>query len=67
MKKNMGNADRAIRLVIAAVLVGLFFTGIIEGTLGVVALVVAGIFTLTTLVGFCPLYTIFGLNSCSKS
>jgi len=64
MKKNMGVTDRAIRLVIAAVLIGLYFSGTVTGTLGVIALVVGGVFTLTTLVGFCPLYTLVGINTC---
>ncbi len=65
MKKNMGSADRIIRLVIAAVLGFLFYNGTISGTLGIVAVVVAGVFALTSLVSFCPLYTALGINTCS--
>ncbi|MFN4315438.1 MAG: DUF2892 domain-containing protein [Chitinophagaceae bacterium] len=64
MKKNMGNADRIIRILIAAVLAGLYFGGVVSGTLGIVLLVVAGVFLLTSFVGFCPLYTLVGLNTC---
>ncbi len=64
MKKNMGNADRIIRTVIAVIIAVLYFTGTITGTLGLVLLVLAGIFVLTSLVSFCPLYTLFGLNTC---
>lgn len=64
MKKNMGNADRIIRTIIAVVIAVLYFTGTITGTLGLVLLVLAGIFVLTSLVSFCPLYTLFGLNTC---
>ena len=64
MKKNMGSADRVIRLIVAVALVVLYFTGIITGTLGIVALVIAGIFTLTSFVSFCPLYAIFGIRTC---
>jgi hypothetical protein len=67
MKKNMGVTDRAIRLVIAAVLIGLYFSGTVTGTLGVIALIVGGVFTLTTLVGFCPLYTLVGMNTCPRA
>jgi len=67
MKKNMGVTDRAIRLVIAAVLIGLYFSGTVTGTLGVIALVVGGVFTLTTLFGICPLYTLVGMNTCSRA
>jgi hypothetical protein len=64
MKKNMGNLDRVIRLLIAAVLVGLIFTNVVEGTLGIILLVVAGVFTLTSFISFCPLYTLIGFSSC---
>jgi uncharacterized membrane protein len=65
MKKNMGTADRIIRLVIAAVVGVLFFMGIIPGVLGIVLLVLAGIFVLTSFISFCPLYAPFGLSTCS--
>lgn len=64
MKKNMGSADRAIRLLVAAVLVVLYFSGTVTGTLGVVGLVVAAIFALTSTVSFCPIYTIIGVKTC---
>lgn len=66
MKQNMGSIDRILRIVIAAVFVVLYFNGIVTGTVGIILLVLAGVFVLTSLVGFCPLYTIFGLNTCSK-
>lgn len=65
MKKNMGSADRIIRLIIAAVLGFLFYNGTISGTLGIVAVVAAGVFALTSLVSFCPLYPLLGINTCS--
>ncbi len=65
MKKNMGGADRMIRLIIAAVLVYLYYNGTVSGTMGIVALVVAGVFVLTSLVSFCPLYPLLGINTCS--
>ncbi|MFN3379592.1 MAG: DUF2892 domain-containing protein [Runella zeae] len=64
MKPNMGGIDRGIRLIVAAIAVILYFTGILTGTLGIIALVIAGIFTLTSIVSFCPLYALFGLNTC---
>lgn len=63
MKKNMGNVDKIIRVIIAVVFAVLYFTNTIVGTLGIVLLVLAGVFVLTSLFSFCPLYTIFGLNS----
>jgi hypothetical protein len=56
MKTNMGPLDRIIRLVIAAAIAVLYFTKVINGTLAIVLGIVAVIFVLTALVGFCPLY-----------
>lgn len=64
MKKNMGNTDRIIRTLIVAAIAGLFFMKIISGTVALILGVVAGIFLLTSVVSFCPLYALFGLNSC---
>lgn len=66
MKKNMGSADRVIRLIIAAIAVFLYFNGTVTGTMGIVALAVAAIFTLTSLVSFCPIYAIVGLSTCPR-
>jgi hypothetical protein len=64
MKQNMGNADRIIRVLIAAVIAILYINSTITGTLAYVLLAVAGIFVLTSLVGTCPLYSLFGINTC---
>jgi len=65
MKKNMGTADKIIRLIVAAVLAFLFYNGTITGTLGIVAVVAAAVFALTSLVSFCPIYPLLGINTCS--
>lgn len=64
MKKNMGTADRIIRLIIAAIIAFLYYNGTISGTVGVVLIVLAIVFALTSLVSFCPLYTLFGIRTC---
>ncbi len=64
MKKNMGSADRIIRVVIAAAVAVLYFTNIISGTFGIVLMVIASIFLLTSLVSFCPLYSLVGMSTC---
>lgn len=66
MKKNMGNADRMVRIIIAAIVAILFFTNVITGTLGVVLLALAGIFVLTSVISFCPLYAPFGISTCKR-
>lgn len=67
MKKNMGNTDRVIRVLLALVVAALYFTGIIGGTLAIVLGALAGIFVLTSLISFCPLYPIFGISTCARS
>ena len=65
MKKNMGSMDKIVRLIIAAVIAVLYYTNVISGTLGIVLLVLAGVFVLTSFISFCPLYAPFGLSTCS--
>jgi len=64
MTINMGKADRIVRPLLAVVFVALYFTGTVTGTLGIVLLVLAVIFFLTSLVGTCPLYSLFGIQTC---
>jgi fatty acid desaturase len=64
MKKNMGTADRIIRIIIAAIVGVLYFTGTISGTLGIILLVLAGVFVLTSFISFCPIYAPFGISTC---
>jgi len=66
MKKNMGSSDKLIRVLIAVVIAVLYYLGKIEGTLAIVLMAFSVIFLLTSLVSFCPLYTILGINSCKK-
>ena len=67
MKKNMSSADRVIRVILAAVFAVLYFTGTVTGTLGLVLLVLGGVFVLTSLISFCPLYAIFGISTCKTA
>jgi len=66
MKKNMGTIDKVVRVLIAALIAVLFFTNVISGTLGIVLLVLAGVFLLTSFIGFCPLYLPFGFRTDRK-
>lgn len=63
MKKNMSSTDRIGRLIFAVLVVLLWQMSIISGGLATVLLVVAAIFTVTSMMGFCPIYTIFGMNT----
>jgi len=62
----MGNIDRIIRVIVAAIFAGLYFTGTVTGIVGIILLVLGFVFVLTSIVSFCPLYVPFGLNTCSK-
>ena len=63
MKQNMSSADRTIRAVVAVVLAALIYFNVLTGTAALVLGIVAGIFVLTALIGFCPLYTIFKFST----
>ena len=67
MKKNMGGTDRIIRIIIAIVVGVLYYMGTISGVLGSVLLVLAIVFLLTSFINFCPLYTLFGINTGKKN
>ena len=62
MKRNMSNIDRIARVVLAAVFAYLYFGGIVTGTLGIVLVVLGGVFLLTAVVAFCPIYSVFKLS-----
>jgi Protein of unknown function (DUF2892) len=61
MTANVGTVDRALRVIVGLVLLGLTFSGQIGvwGWIGVVPLITAAI-------GYCPLYTVLGMNTCPR-
>ncbi|MBT29739.1 MAG: hypothetical protein CMO01_08760 [Thalassobius sp.] len=67
MKKNMGTADKVIRIAIAAIVAVLYFTNVISGTVAIIAGILAIIFLLTSLISFCPLYAPFGISTCRSN
>jgi len=67
MKKNMGIADRLIRVLVAIAIAACYFTHLINGLTAIILLVVAGVFLLTSLVSFCPLYLPFGIKTNKKT
>ena len=66
MKKNMGTADRTLRIVVAIVLIVLFFSGVRTGTTGLVMTALGTILLITSIAGFRPLYLLFGFNTCKR-
>jgi len=66
MKPNVGTIDKIIRIVLAALAVILYFTNVVSGTIGIILLVLAAILVLTSLVSFCPIWAVFGVNTGNK-
>ena len=66
MTNNMGSTDKLIRIIVAIIFAALYFTGTVTGTLGMVLLALGGIFVLTSVISFCPIYAIIGVNTCPK-
>jgi len=66
MKLNMGTTDRSIRLAAAAIIAVLYFTGQISGTLAIVLGIIAVVFLITSVIGWCPGYLPFGLSTCKR-
>jgi hypothetical protein len=66
MKKNMGIADRVIRILVAITVAVLYFADAISGTLAIILLVASGIFILTGFVGICPAYLPFRFKTISR-
>lgn len=63
----MGSTDKTVRLIVAAVIAVLYLLGILKGITGLVILIIGIALVVTSLVGFCPVYQVFGLNSKRKS
>jgi hypothetical protein len=63
MKPNMGTTDKAVRIIAALAIAGLYFSGILPATVAIVLLVLAGVFILTSFMSFCPLYYPFGIST----
>lgn len=65
MTKNEGTLDRIIRVLIGSTLAILFFTGILSGVLGYISVILGTILLVTGITGFCGIYTILGINTCT--
>lgn len=63
MKKNMGVVDKIIRLVVVAIIAALYFAGQITGTAAIILGIVAVAFLVTSLIGWCPTYALFGIST----
>ncbi len=67
MKVNIGFTDRIIRILLAALIVGLITNQMVLGTGVIILGIIVAIFILTSVVGVCPLYTLLGINTTAKT
>jgi hypothetical protein len=67
MKANIGTIDKSVRIILAAIFAGLYFTNIISGTVGIILLVVAAILLLTSFLNFCPIWKLLGISTVKKT
>lgn len=67
MKKNIGTADKMLRILVAVAIAVLYFMHVISGTLAIVLLAVAAVFIATSLMGTCLLYLPFGISTRGRS
>lgn len=66
MKKNMGTTDKVIRILVALLIIVLYFTHQISGTVAIIGLILSAVFILTSFISFCPLYLPFGISTRKK-
>jgi fatty acid desaturase len=66
MKKNIGTIDMVVRLLLALVIIVLYFVFAFSGTVGILLLIVAGLLILTSILGICPAYLPFRVNTRKK-
>ncbi len=63
MKMNLGTSDRMIRVFVAALLAALAYAQIVAGITGVVMYIAAAVLALTSMLGYCPMYTLFRIDT----
>ena len=66
MKHNMGTVDRTIRVLVGLAVLAAWYFGLVEGTLGIVALVVGVVMIGTAVIRWCPPYALLGINTGAK-
>lgn len=67
MKRNVGIADRVVRIAFAALVAVLYFTHQLSAVAAIILGILAVVFVVTGIVGVCPLYLPFGISTKKKS
>jgi len=63
MKPNVGTVDRIIRAIVGIALIAALPFGLLQGTLGIVALVFGVVLVVTAAIRWCPPYMLLGINT----
>jgi len=64
MKTNVGGIDRIVRLLAGVALIAAGALGMVAEPWNMIAMGAGAVFAVTSVFSFCPLYTLFGINSC---
>jgi hypothetical protein len=67
MKRNIAFTDRVIRVIIAGIFITLYFANLAKGVWGMVFLSLGSLLAITSLINFCPLYSMLGINTHKKN
>jgi len=63
MKKNMGKTDTRMRVIAAFIALLFCISGVVSGVVAGILVILAAVFLITSLLQFCPLYSLFGLST----
>lgn len=67
MKKNVGSADKLVRILLAVLFAVLIFTNAVSGWLAIVLGILAVVFLLTALMNFCPIWFALKISTTKKT
>ena len=67
MKPNMSTTDKFIRVLIGVLIAVLYYLEVISGLTAIIVLAIGIIFLVTSLISFCPLYKVLGINTNKKA
>ncbi len=66
MKNNISSLDRILRIVLVVLLTAAFITRAAAGIYGILAISLGSVLVLSIVLNWCPIYALFGINSCKK-
>ncbi|MDR6809615.1 hypothetical protein J2Y45_006693 [Dyadobacter sp. BE34] len=66
MKSNLGTTDKVVRVLVFLAAMVLYFMKVTSGIFGITLIVVGTVLLLTSLLNYCPLYSILGISTKTK-